>query len=178
MRISRRVPQVRKHRDRATGAWKQISKQRRRVDVSYDPSMIRALRYGGTWIDEERFKKTCIKEKKKKGGIYQLFYSTWVADFMPRQDAGKFMLGRYLSDKQIPWRRRRRLGMAVAGITRISSQLTKIGKTQSAGCQCRLRRDGNDSYGSPPLHLEASVCMLHKSQKACSSMSPLTKKVT
>ena len=28
--------EVRKHRDRVTGAWKQISKQRRRVDVSYD----------------------------------------------------------------------------------------------------------------------------------------------
>jgi len=30
-------------RDRVTGAWKQISKQRRRVDVSYDPSMVTAL---------------------------------------------------------------------------------------------------------------------------------------
>jgi len=28
--------EVRKHRDRVTGAWKQINKQRRRVDVSYD----------------------------------------------------------------------------------------------------------------------------------------------
>jgi len=30
--------EVCKHRDRVTGAWKQISKQRQRVDVSYDPS--------------------------------------------------------------------------------------------------------------------------------------------
>ena len=29
--------EVRKHRDRLTEAWKQIRKQRRRVDVSYDP---------------------------------------------------------------------------------------------------------------------------------------------
>ena len=36
--------EVRKHRDRVTGAWKQISKQTRRVDVSYDPSMVTALR--------------------------------------------------------------------------------------------------------------------------------------
>ena len=49
---------VRKHRDRLTGAWKQISKQRRRVDVSYD------LQHG-TWMDEEGFKKTCIREKKE-----------------------------------------------------------------------------------------------------------------
>ena len=37
--------EVRKHWDRLTGAWKQISKQRRRVDVSYDPSMVAALRH-------------------------------------------------------------------------------------------------------------------------------------
>ena len=58
-----RQEEVRKHRDRVTGAWKQISKHRRRVDVSYNPSMITALQLG-TWIDEEGFKKTCIKEEK------------------------------------------------------------------------------------------------------------------
>ena len=58
--------EVRKHRDRVTGAWKQISKQRRRVDVSYDPSLVSALQHG-TWMEEEGFKKTCIKEKRKKG---------------------------------------------------------------------------------------------------------------
>jgi hypothetical protein len=39
-------------------------------------------------MDEEGFKKTCIKEKKKRGGIHQPFYGTWVADFTLRQDAG------------------------------------------------------------------------------------------
>ena len=32
--------EVHKHRDRLTGAWKQISKQRRRIDVSYEPIMV------------------------------------------------------------------------------------------------------------------------------------------
>jgi len=59
--------EVRNHRDRVTGAWKQVSKQRRRVDVSYDLSMVTALRHG-TWMDEERFKKNCIKKKGKGGG--------------------------------------------------------------------------------------------------------------
>jgi len=53
-------------------------------------------------MDEEGFKKTCIKEKKKRGGIQQPFYGTWVADFMLSQDAGRFMLGKYLSDEKIP----------------------------------------------------------------------------
>jgi len=49
-------------------------------------------------MDEMAFKKTCIREKKKMGDIHQLFYGTCVADFMLRQDAGRFMLGKYLSD--------------------------------------------------------------------------------
>jgi len=32
----------------------------------------------------EGFKKTCIREKKKRGDIHQPFYGTWVADFMLR----------------------------------------------------------------------------------------------
>jgi len=52
----------------------------------------------GTWMEEKDFKKTCNKEKKN---------GTWVADFILRQDAGRFMLEKYLSDKKISWKRRR-----------------------------------------------------------------------
>jgi len=51
---------------------------------------------------------------------------------MLRQDAGKFMLEKYLSDQKIPWKRRRQLGMALAGNTPTANFLTKIGKMQSA----------------------------------------------
>ena len=130
-------------------------------------------------------KKTCIKEKQKGGSIHQPFYGTW----MLRQDAGKFMLGKYLRNKSFPWKRWRRLGIAVAGITPTASFLTRIGKMNqnrqdaisgvsavqnsasgpsrehwwSGGWnirshqQCRLRRDGNDIYGCPQLHLQALV---------------------
>jgi len=133
--------EVCKHQDRVTGAWKLISKQRRRVNVSYDPSMVMALQHA-TWMVEEGFKKTCIREKKKRAGIRKPSYVTWVADFMLRQDAGRFMLGKYLSDKKIPWRRRRRLGMAVAGNTPTASFLTQIGKMESVGCRlCKIARE-------------------------------------
>jgi len=82
--------------------------------------------------------------EEKKGGIHQPPYGTcqWVADFMLRQDAGRFKLGKYLSDKKIPWQRRRRLGMAVAGNTPTASFLTNIGKMQSARCRlCRMVRE-------------------------------------
>jgi len=61
--------EVHKHRDRVTGAWKQISKQRRRVDISYDPSMVTALQHCA-WMDEKGFKKTCIKENLKRAGTH------------------------------------------------------------------------------------------------------------
>jgi len=35
-------------------------------------------------MDEEGFKKTCIKKKKKRGDIHQPLYGTCVADFMLR----------------------------------------------------------------------------------------------
>jgi len=82
-------------------------------------------------MDEERFQNSCFKRKEEMGGIHQPFYSTWVADFMRRQDAGTFMLGKCLGFKKIPWKRRRRLGMVVADIKSTASQPTKIGKMQS-----------------------------------------------
>jgi len=85
---------------RVTGAWKQISKQRRQVDESYDLRTATAPQHG-TWMDEERLKKTCIKKKGKRASIHQSFYSTWVLDFMLRQDAGKLMLGKCLSDNKL-----------------------------------------------------------------------------
>jgi len=50
------------------------------------------------WIS----KRLAMKENEKRGGTHLPIYSTWVADFMLRQDARKFMLGKYFSDKQIP----------------------------------------------------------------------------
>ena len=64
--------EVSKHWDRVTGAWKQISKQSRRVD---DPNMVTALQHG-TWMNEMGFKKFCVREKKKREGIHQPFYGT------------------------------------------------------------------------------------------------------
>jgi len=123
MRRESAQQEVRKHQDRVTGAWKQISKQRQRVDVSYDPSLVSALQKG-TWMDEEGIKKTCIREKKKRGDIHQPVYGTWVAVFMLRQDAERFMLGKYLSDKKIPWWQRRQLGIAVQEINAMAANET------------------------------------------------------
>jgi len=61
-------------------------------------------------MDKEGFKKICIREKKKRGDICQPFYGTWVADFMLRQDAGRFMLVKYLSDQKNPMAAKETIG--------------------------------------------------------------------
>jgi len=95
-------------------------------------------------MDEERFKKTCVKKKEKRGCTHQPFYGTRAADFMLRQDVRKNLCweSTEVTKKSRNWRRRRRLGMVVAGITITASFLTKIGKMQSAGCRlCRIARE-------------------------------------
>jgi len=90
-----------------------------------------------------RISKRLVSRRRKKGR-HQPFYGTWVADFMLRQDAGRpgFMLGKYLSNKKIPWQRRRKLEMAAAGNKPTASFLTKIGKMQSVGCRlCRIAQE-------------------------------------
>jgi len=84
---------VRKHRDGMTADWNPTCQ----CLVNYDPSMVTSLQHV-SWMDQERFRETCsIKEKGKRGGIFQPFYGSWVVDFMLRQDAE--MLGKYLNDK-------------------------------------------------------------------------------
>jgi len=119
---------------------------------------------------------------------------------MLRQDAGRFMLGKYLSDKKIPWQRRRQLEMAVAGNIPTASFLTKIGKMQSAGCRlCRIAREArgestNGLVDETHGDINSAGCKgmattvtgahhsiwrhLYDSQKASSSLSRLTKKAT
>jgi len=71
-------------------------------------------------------------------------------------------------DKQIPWRRKRRLGMAVAGITPTASQLTKTGKMQSAGCQLGRRVRGVRGESTESLAVE-TYC--HISSAGCEGIA-------
>jgi len=57
--------EVRKQWDRMTGAWNQISKHRRRVNVSYDPSMVTALQHGTGWM--RNVSKRLVSGRRKKG---------------------------------------------------------------------------------------------------------------
>jgi len=61
--------------------------------------MVTALQHG-TWMRRVSKRLVSGREKEKRGVIHQPLYGTLVADFMLRQDARRFMLGKYLSDKK------------------------------------------------------------------------------
>jgi len=70
----------------------------RRVDVSYDPSMVTALQLLHGWM--RKVSKRLVSTRRKKG---EASTSLSTVHGQLRQDARRFMLGKYLSDKKIPW---------------------------------------------------------------------------
>ena len=82
--------------------------------MKYDPDFLKILQED-TWKNDKDFEKTCVRKRRADKTIQHPLYGTWVADFMLRWDEGRFIPGKYLSNKQVPWKRRRRLRMAVAG---------------------------------------------------------------
>ena len=100
--------EVKKQRDYIVGALRQVSRQRPKTDVSYDRSMINVIETSKC-MDECSLERASARKRKEEGGIRRPLHSTWVADFMMRQDAVRCLLGKYLSDKQVPWKRRKRI---------------------------------------------------------------------
>ena len=76
--------EVKKRQDYIVGAPRQVSRQRRKTDVSYDRSMIDVIETS-KWMDECSFEKACARKRKEEGGIGRPLHGTWVADFMIRE---------------------------------------------------------------------------------------------
>jgi len=126
-----------KHQDHVTGAWKQISKQRRRVYAMTQAwHRLYDIVYG--WIETNS--KRHVSRRRK---FFLLIFLQHM-DSDPSMQINcwnrmqKSVLGKYICHKQRLWKRKRRLGIALAGFTPTASRITKIGKMQSAGSQlCR-----------------------------------------
>jgi len=104
-------------------------------------------------------KGTLINQGEEKKGRHapaslRQIYGTSVAEYMLKQDAGRFMLGKYLSNKKIHgsegddwgWRWQE---------NPTASFLTKKGKMQSAGC--RLCRTAREARGNSTDSLSAET---------------------
>ena len=66
---------MRKYQDCVTGAWKQISKQRRRNDESSDSSIVLVMALQpGTWMDDDIVKKIYVRGEEQRRSVRQPFY--------------------------------------------------------------------------------------------------------
>jgi len=77
------------------------------------------------------FKKTCIKEEKKRGRIHSLQHMG--SRFMLRQGAESFMLGKYLSDKKNYMAAKETIGDG-GGRKYASSQFSDQDRQDYVGC--------------------------------------------
>ena len=136
--------------------------------IGYDPSMATVLRQG-KWMDDEIFEKTCIREKEKEEASTSISTHinsarTLIADFMLRQDAGRFMLGKYFR-QQKSMEVKKTFGRNNAR----SQSFTKIGKTQSAGWRLRMiarkaRGNSTDDHGWRLKNVVTSIAQAAKGQ--------------
>ena len=109
-----------KHEERLTGAWRQMSTLRRqykswctgddiedcthkqRYEVLYQ-SMVKVLQQN-TGIDDRKFLKSCVRARAEQDNIIHPAYGTWTADFMLLQNESRAFLGKYLNNPHVPWR--------------------------------------------------------------------------
>ena len=104
-----------------------------------------------TWIDDEKFLKSCVRARAEQGNINHPAYGTWTADFMLRQNESRAFLGKYLNDPRVPWRHKRRDMMAIAGIIPVAKWLAKI--KQRSDVSCRLCKQEREQRGASTENL-------------------------
>jgi len=134
------------------------------------------------WI--RRVSRRLVSRRRKKGRHLPAFLRHMGSGLhVQGQDAGKFVLKKYLSEKKNSMKLKETFGAGSGrnysnsqffnqnrqdAISRVSAvQISARGPKwehwRSGGWntrshqQCRLQRDGNDSYGCPPLHLQSPV---------------------
>ena len=124
---------------------------------------------------------------------------------MLRQNESRAFLGKYLNDPHVPWRHKRRVKIAIAGIIPVAKWLAKIKQRSDVSCRlckkAREQRGANtenlpeETYGhinsafcdrmattvTAAHHFMWKICMsaykLYKHQRVSSGLSHLIKRV-
>jgi len=112
--------------------------------------MVKVLQQN-TWIDDRKFLKSCVRARKEQGNINHPAHSTWMADFILRQNESRAFVGKYLNDPRVPWIHTRREMMAIAGIIPVAKWLAKI--KQRSGVSCRLCKRAREQRGASTEYL-------------------------
>ena len=118
----------------------------------------------GKFKDEQEWGKECFEDLEGRN-MGKSVTNTWCTDFLIRDRVGREEMGRWLRNKAVPWKRRRRLIQVVTGTFPCGNWLHKIGRRESAGCAlCKiaLGRRGMSTQALPPEsigHIQSAGCL-------------------
>jgi len=125
--------------------------------------MVKVLQQN-TWIDDRKFFNSCVQARAEHDNINYPAYGTWTADFMLRQNESRAFLGKYLNDRRISWRNKRRPMISIAGIIPVAKWLAKLKQRSNVGCRlCKRAREqrgasaenlSEGTYG----HIKSTFC--------------------
>ena len=133
--------------------WMQATKEGRRAAKS------------GKFKDEQAWGKECFEDLERRD-LGKPATTTWTTDFLVRGGESREELGKWLRNRAVPWKRRRRLIQVVTDTFPCGQWLHKIGRRSTAECElCRRIKemtDGN-TQGDVPVesigHIQSAGCL-------------------
>jgi len=97
----------------------------------------------GKFKDDQAWGKECFEDLESRG-LGKTDTTTWTTDFLVRGESRE-ELGKWLRNRAVPWKRRRRLIQVVTDTFPCGKWLDKIGRRSTAECEwCRWTKEMTD----------------------------------
>jgi hypothetical protein len=104
---------------------------------------LRCVVRSGDVMDSERWSERC-DEVIKQGDSGLSSTTTWAAGFLPRKGQSREALGKWLTNRAVPWKRRRRTLQVITGTFPCGKWLHKIKKRPTRECDSAAMQKGVD----------------------------------
>ena len=119
----------------------------------------------GKFKDEQTWGKQCFEDLEWRD-LGEPATTTWSTDFLVRNDVSREELGKWLRNRAIPWKRRRRLIQVVTDTFPCGQWLHKIGRRATAGCElCQRFQEMTGEHGQWNMpaesigHIQSAGCL-------------------
>ena len=124
----------------------------------------RAAAKSGKFKDEQAWGKECFEDLESRE-LGEPATSSWSTDFLVRTGESREELGKWLRNRAVPWKRRRRLIQVVTDTFPCGGWLHKIGRRATAECElCRRSKENSEggAQGVVPTesigHIQSAGC--------------------